>query len=48
MQQSPKLLYVGALPTHFAIFSNTLGEGSERSLIGKITARISGSHSVRI
>jgi len=38
MQQSPKLLYVGALPTHFAIFSNTLGEGSERSLIGKTTA----------
>ena len=38
MQQSPKLLYVGALPTHFAIFSNTLGEGSERSLIGKTAA----------
>jgi hypothetical protein len=48
MQQSPKLLYVGALPTHFAIFSNTLGEGNERSLIGKTTARISGSYSVRI
>jgi hypothetical protein len=32
-----------------AIFSNTLGEGNERSLIGKTTARIiSGSHSVRI
>ena len=38
MQQSPKLLYVGALPTHFAIFSNTLGEGNERSLIGKTAA----------
>ena len=38
MQQSPKLLYVGALPTHFAIFSNTLVEGSERSLIGKTAA----------
>jgi hypothetical protein len=38
MQQSPKLLYVGALPTHFAIFSNTLGEGNERSLIGKAPA----------
>jgi len=31
-----------------AIFSNTLGEGNERSLIGKTTARISGSYSVRI
>jgi len=42
MQQSPKLLYVGALPTHFCHFSNTLGEGNERSLTGKATAPYAG------
>jgi len=30
--------WVGSIPTVDAIFSNTLGEGSERSLIGKTTA----------
>jgi hypothetical protein len=40
--------WVSSILTVDAIFSNTLGEGNERSLIGKTTARISGSHSVRI
>ena len=37
--------WVGSIPTVDAIFSNTLGEGNERSLTGKATALMQESFS---